>query len=1020
MVNSNQNKEEVAVGGSSTDPSVKPKGKKIPAGKAVQDPIQKAKNEQKSVRTQITVTISSIHDLIDNRESRGRIRAFLAELKRLTDEAVKLHSFLSKVAGIEPAKLKKQQEDHLKYVTSIALLEERAEEHLDSRADEATTVATRVPPVKKLPVKIKKGKPSEAHEPVVKDDTSKAIVRNSSVSLKSAHSNFLSQRNEQEAAVNGEEDDDTENGEEEEEAVEEEELINGDDDEEEDADDDLLDQLNQRARRQDNGVDLAAALQTKSSLVRVADWLCDQEEPAPDDWIDKYVEGTSPVVAIRRSQDSSSLRARLETFSGQSLDWFLWISQFHALVHLTNKSPDEKLAILQSFLTGDARLRVAGLAGGETAYKQALTRLKQAFGRRGVMRCALKTALNDLKIPIDDPVGFQRYADRARTFLFDLSRVGETGSSDIIDSIVNQLVLEDRRAWNTERRTLIKPGIHLLNIFGEWLCERAAAYQTDENIAATQRAAAHTQQQNKQQQQHNPATRHVSWNARTHQTFTYSERAPILKSGSSRAPASTTSSGAPPVKKFYCFQCSEQHKLTDCSIFKARPLVERVVFATQHRLCRCCFGIRHYAKVCRFKKECGVGGCKEIHHQLLHGITTPTDPPEITIRSNNASINAPDSDVALGSLRVDVFDHNEEMVEANILADECSDRTLFREGFLRSLGIGIDGPTGLLAVDTVGGERTKHHSHRAQLTLKTPEGEDIVLHGSTIPVVAKPVPVIDWSVRKNKWDHLKDLPLETSGGEVDILLGADYAYLLAPMEVRVGSISEPVGSKTRLGWIVRGMLGAARPNSQARINAAFSSFECRSQLASTKKQEYRQVDPPELIVAAENPAVHVHPVAVESSFDRSHVPVCPKILPSLVNLDGEYLELVKRYQEESFPADSDKPERGEAVRHDCKLVQFNPRLNEKKIIRRNGRQGRSSLPYNQKQSSIPSGQHLRRSPNSFACSNPAQPTEAYHHPASSIHRLRGSMDRRKLFSLKPQADDISFPREFFYVKRFSQ
>ena len=101
----------------------------------------------------------------------------------------------------------------------------------------------------------------------------------------------------------------------EEEAVEEgEELINGDDEEEEDADDDLLDQLNQRARRQDNGVDLAAALQTKSPLVRVADWLCDQEEPAPDDWIDKYVEGTSPVVAIRRSQDSSSLRARPEKF----------------------------------------------------------------------------------------------------------------------------------------------------------------------------------------------------------------------------------------------------------------------------------------------------------------------------------------------------------------------------------------------------------------------------------------------------------------------------------------------------------------------------------------------------------------------------------------------------------------------------------------------------------------------------------------------------------------------------------
>ena len=106
MVKSNQNQEEQgAVGGASTDPSVKPKRQITPTAKAIPDPVQKAKNEQKSVRTQITVTISAIHDLIDNRESRGRIRAFLGELKRLSDDAVKLHSFLSKVAGIEPVKL---------------------------------------------------------------------------------------------------------------------------------------------------------------------------------------------------------------------------------------------------------------------------------------------------------------------------------------------------------------------------------------------------------------------------------------------------------------------------------------------------------------------------------------------------------------------------------------------------------------------------------------------------------------------------------------------------------------------------------------------------------------------------------------------------------------------------------------------------------------------------------------------------------------------------------------------------
>lgn len=185
--------------------------------------------------------------------------------------------------------------------------------------------------------------------------------------------------------------------------------------------------------------------------------------------------------------------------------------------------------------------------------------------------------------------------------------------------------MEDRRAWNTERRTLIKPGVHPLNIFGEWLCERAEAYQTDENIAAAQRAAAKTHQQNRQQQ-HNAAPRPAgSRNARTHKTSVRSERAQ-QDTGSSTAHSKTVSfsaqpsiisaeaqsnahsSSAPPTKKIHCFQCNEQHKLTECSLFIARPLVERVMFATQHRLCRCCFGIGHRAKDCRFKKECGVGG----------------------------------------------------------------------------------------------------------------------------------------------------------------------------------------------------------------------------------------------------------------------------------------------------------------------------------------------------------------------------------------------------------------------------
>lgn len=42
---------------------------------------------------------------------------------------------------------------------------------------------------------------------------------------------------------------------------------------------------------------------------------------------------------------------------------------------------------------------------------------------------------------------------------------------------------------------------------------------------------------------------------------------------------------------------------------------------------------------------------------------------------------------------------------------------------------------------------------------------------------------------------------------MDILLGVDHPHLLAVLESRVGGKDEPFASRTKLGWIVRGLLG---------------------------------------------------------------------------------------------------------------------------------------------------------------------------------------------------------------------
>jgi hypothetical protein len=88
------------------------------------------------------------------------------------------------------------------------------------------------------------------------------------------------------------------------------------------------------------------------------------------------------------------------------LQWLTWIDLFRALIHDTARAPVEKLAILRRHLRGECADVVHGLGGGEAAYIEALTRLKETYGRRDVMRAAILQALEKLEIGRQDPNSF--------------------------------------------------------------------------------------------------------------------------------------------------------------------------------------------------------------------------------------------------------------------------------------------------------------------------------------------------------------------------------------------------------------------------------------------------------------------------------------------------------------------------------------------------------------------------------------------------------------------------------------
>ncbi|KAI9562447.1 hypothetical protein GHT06_009880 [Daphnia sinensis] len=297
---------------------------------------------------------------------------------------------------------------------------------------------------------------------------------------------------------------------------------------------------------------------------------------------------------------------QLEVYSGRALDWFAWISVWYALVHITSKTPSEKLAILKNFLKGDLADVVHGHGGGESGYKEALQRLRSTCGNRTVIRAAHLQALDPLEVPKNDLQFFKRFAEP--------SIDGQTG---------------------VERWKRSRPGTgrsRTINEFGRWLTAKAIAYQNAYAIAEEQQrpGPSNTKSNHQTPYQAQPRTsQQHKRNVRTHHgsSSTHDQK----EHGS-------TEQKEKKHDELYCFKCEGLHHLENCTFFKDLPISDRLTFVQRRGLCYGCFGVRH-------------GAILHLKERLSH-----------TLRADRRQI-------AFKMLRVDALDANGELVPANVLMD---------------------------------------------------------------------------------------------------------------------------------------------------------------------------------------------------------------------------------------------------------------------------------------------------------------------------------------------------------------
>ncbi|XP_059088750.1 uncharacterized protein LOC131884872 [Tigriopus californicus] len=221
------------------------------------------------------------------------------------------------------------------------------------------------------------------------------------------------------------------------------------------------------------------------------------------------------------------------------------------------------------------------------------------------------------------------------------------------------------------------------------------------------------------------------------------------------------------------------------------------------QLCFNCLSRGHQARFCRRNTFCSVTDCGRRHHPLVHSERRSEQsevggaPAATVATAATAAISPNRRPIAFSMLKATLMGHNGMSREALVFVDPGSDVTLVSSKLRKALQL-KKGRSVSVPLSTVGGEKR---------TVATEiEGRKLTneLTGA------------QWTIVKDRYPHLRDLPLQDVGGEPDLLLGLDHVELLAPREVRMGRQGEPIAEKNLLGWAAKGPI-VGRASSPAGI-----------------------------------------------------------------------------------------------------------------------------------------------------------------------------------------------------------
>ena len=487
-------------------------------------------------------------------------------------------------------------------------------------------------------------------------------------------------------------------------------------------------------------------------------------------------------------------RLTLPNFDGNPAEWTKWFALFRTLVHeQPTLTPTEKMAHLQSSVTGLAKTAIGGMLYRGELYEEAVTVLQNRFGQeRDIIYSNMNANFSCPSPSYHDPATLERYQAVVHCAVAVFQSMGYHGdlhSYENLRRVVEKLPVELRRAWG-EHELDLEPDRPSLVHLDRWLGRQVRIAL---NAAAVSR------------QPGRPQTRMVpekSYPARGHEK---------TKTAQQRSTLVTEATTDP------CVCCKGRHEVSKCPEFMKRHVDDRALLIADTGCCFFCLRTGHGVRRCRIARPCGIDGCRMRHHEKLHGskrVGRRTSGERVVA---TASLAADNVTTLLQVVPVTIVGKNGATKQVCALLDPGSQTSLGTEDVKKELG--LRGEQQSLRLQGVEGCGPLQSTERLKMELKATCGDGSRVEVPEVFTVSRinvSVPKIPYKMPE--WSHVQNLELpDCSGKQVELLLGANVLEAVLQLDVRKGKSDQPVAIKTVFGWTLTGTVKGFIPERKRQV-----------------------------------------------------------------------------------------------------------------------------------------------------------------------------------------------------------